>query len=78
MSTSGLTARPHSGAIPSRQVAGNDVQEPAHSRGSHEPQDGCRGEIVGLAEGFAEVVVGEVGERPPAGAPALLETPWQG
>src|SRR5215208_5302064 len=58
-----------------RQVAGNDVKEPGHSRGSREPQDGYGGEVVGCTEGFAEVVVGEVGERPPAGASPLLELP---
>ena len=73
--TSGLTVRPHplrSHAV-AGQISGHDVQEPGHRGRPREGQDRDGGEVLDGAEYSAQVLVGEVGQRPPVGAAPRLE-----
>ena len=46
-----------------RQIPRHQVQQPGHRRRAGEPQDRDGADVVDRAEGLAEVLVREVGER---------------
>ncbi len=55
------------------EVAGQQVEHARHGGGTGEPEDRDGGQVVDAAEGVAEVLVGQVGERASVGLAALLE-----
>ena len=55
------------------QVARHQVEQAGHRRRAGEPEDRDRRDVVGGAERGAEVLVGQVGQRPAVGGAAWLE-----
>ena len=66
-------AGPLRGHAVARQVARDQVQQPGHRGGAGEPEDRDRRDVVHRAEGVAEVLVREEGERATVGLAAGLE-----